>query len=215
MKINLDKYNHIFFDCDGVILDSNKIKTEAFYTIASEFDKNMAIELVKYHESFGGISRHVKFRYFFEELLKRNNFEDDYQYCLDKFSCVTLEKLKESNFTDGIEKFLTLVTDKKLYVVSGGLESDLDEVFKYKKIFGLFEFVGGSPDSKYEIVLRSNLSKYDDCLFIGDAITDFEVAKKFDMDFLFLGKYSDINYKEIPPRKEKNYYFNTFLDLLK
>ena len=30
-------YSHLFFDCDGVILDSNHIKTKSFYEIALNF----------------------------------------------------------------------------------------------------------------------------------------------------------------------------------
>ena len=29
--LKLNQYSHVFFDCDGVILDSNKIKSAVFY----------------------------------------------------------------------------------------------------------------------------------------------------------------------------------------
>ena len=34
---NMNNYSHLFFDCDGVILNSNKIKTDAFYKLALNF----------------------------------------------------------------------------------------------------------------------------------------------------------------------------------
>ena len=37
--INLRKYNSLIFDCDGVILNSNNLKTKAFIKILSKFDK--------------------------------------------------------------------------------------------------------------------------------------------------------------------------------
>jgi len=33
-KIELKQYKTLIFDCDGVILNSNKIKTQAFYDVA-------------------------------------------------------------------------------------------------------------------------------------------------------------------------------------
>ena len=36
MKISLKKIEFVIFDCDGVILDTNKIKTEAFKKTLNE-----------------------------------------------------------------------------------------------------------------------------------------------------------------------------------
>ena len=35
MTIDITQYDTIAFDCDGVILDSNKVKTEAFFNAIS------------------------------------------------------------------------------------------------------------------------------------------------------------------------------------
>ena len=62
-------YSHLFFDCDGVILDSNHIKTKSFYEIALNFGEINAKKLVNFHTSNGGISRYIKLKYFTEEIL--------------------------------------------------------------------------------------------------------------------------------------------------
>ena len=67
-----NSYKTIIFDCDGVILNSNKIKTESFYKVAKKFGEKEAIKLVKFHLSNGGISRYEKFK-FFLEIIKENN----------------------------------------------------------------------------------------------------------------------------------------------
>ena len=36
-KINLLQYQTLIFDCDGVVLNSNKIKTQAFYDVAKVY----------------------------------------------------------------------------------------------------------------------------------------------------------------------------------
>ena len=54
---------HIF-DCDGVITDTNSLKTDAFESIADEFLSKEAKELLlNYHNSNGGKSRWEKFNY--------------------------------------------------------------------------------------------------------------------------------------------------------
>ena len=60
MLIDINKYDCFIFDCDGVILDSNKIKTEAFFSLALPYGKGIAKLLVDYHTQNGGISRYLK-----------------------------------------------------------------------------------------------------------------------------------------------------------
>ena len=66
MKIT--DYKSLIFDCDGVVLNSNKIKTEAFRKIFQPFGLDLANEMVRYHVNHGGISRYKKIDYFLENL---------------------------------------------------------------------------------------------------------------------------------------------------
>jgi beta-phosphoglucomutase-like phosphatase (HAD superfamily) len=43
------RYKTLVFDCDGVILNSNRIKTEAFGQVAMQFGADAAKELVRFH----------------------------------------------------------------------------------------------------------------------------------------------------------------------
>ena len=60
--LDFDAY---IFDCDGVILDSNKIKGNAFKHALKEFPDQCTDEFLKYHYDNGGLSRHLKFKFFF------------------------------------------------------------------------------------------------------------------------------------------------------
>ncbi len=62
----LKSYKNLIFDCDGIILNSNKIKTDAFKEVVSHYGDKVAEELVNFHVMNGGISRYEKFNYFFE-----------------------------------------------------------------------------------------------------------------------------------------------------
>ena len=63
MKFSIKDYETIIFDCDGVILNSNNIKIQAFYETALIYGHDLANELVKYHIENGGISRYQKFEF--------------------------------------------------------------------------------------------------------------------------------------------------------
>ena len=60
---------NIIFDFDGVILNSNHVKTEGFAIVSKRFGKEASNCLVNYHIKNGGISRFNKFNWFVNEKL--------------------------------------------------------------------------------------------------------------------------------------------------
>ena len=76
--IELKKYETIIFDCDGVILNSNFQKIEAYRNAAIEFgaSEQQAQALVDHHIELTGISRHIKFKYFLSEIMHREVSEE-------------------------------------------------------------------------------------------------------------------------------------------
>ena len=62
--IDLQEYEYFFFDCDGVILDSNKLKSSAFAESLVDEPSSLIANFIEYHKKNGGISRYEKFRCF-------------------------------------------------------------------------------------------------------------------------------------------------------
>ena len=149
--IDLKRYKIIIFDCDGVIFDSNDIKTIAFYESVKEFGEEKAGQFVKYHKENGGVSRYKKFDYFFDTILKDNSY--DIKYYTDMFGSIVKKRMLYSQFTDGFIKFIELLPQNVTkYVVSGSDQSELRELLKIKGIDRYFNGIYGSPDTKVEIV---------------------------------------------------------------
>jgi|GEM_PF-7033688 len=71
--MDIKKYKTLVFDCDGVLLNSNKVKTQAFYRAAQQYGDNAAQSLVDYHLKHGGVSRYKKFKFFLENILCNSN----------------------------------------------------------------------------------------------------------------------------------------------
>ena len=187
----LSKYKTILFDCDGVILNSNKIKSDAFYNSVLEFGIDRANRFVEYIEKNGGVSRFEKFEYFKHNILKDPKFEIDillknYKNYIEKklLSCELTPNLKQLRYTTSVANWL---------IVSGGEEKELRNIFKKRKIDNLFDGgIFGSPDSKESIIKREINRKniVPPIIFIGDSKYDYEVSELFCFDFIFVSDWT-------------------------
>lgn len=192
--MEFSKYKTCFFDCDGVLLDSNQLKSEAFYEVALPYGEKNAQALVEYNKRLGGVTRLDKFRYFFEGILEKKTFEKELEDALNNFSALVCKKLRSCSETSGVREFLdSLPGDTKKYVVSGGVQSEIQYVFKQRGLDAYFDGIYGSPDSK-EVIMSSRVKSPDmeyPAVFIGDSRYDYEVASQFNLDFFFMTKYTE------------------------
>ena len=69
--MNLEKYEIIILDCDGVIFDSNHLKLDAFRDALSKFHKDTVDDFIKYFKNNFGTSRHHLIKVFIGEFLKQ------------------------------------------------------------------------------------------------------------------------------------------------
>ena len=194
--IELNKYNTIIFDCDGVILNSNFQKIEAYRNTALAYgaSKLQAEELVAHHVELTGISRYVKFKYFLKEIMSEEITDYSMKKLVDTLNEEVINLLKDCEIASGIEK-LKSQTKKSIWMVaSGGDQEELRFLFKEKNITSYFEGgIYGSPSSKHQIVeekLKSN--SFLPALFLGDSLYDIETAQKFNLDFVFVYGWTDL-----------------------
>jgi len=183
------KRDAIFFDFDGVILDSVDVKTRSFAEMFKVYGEEIERQVVNYHLTHGGISRFEKFRYFYENFLHLSISEDELQGLGEEFSRITFAGVVNSSFIDGALDALATLKEKKIlsFVVSGTPQDELGKIVSIKKISHFFAEVHGSPRTKSEILLdimsRFALTK-EKCLFVGDAMTDYDAASAVGIDFL-------------------------------
>jgi len=202
------QYDVIIFDSDGVILDSNDIKTDAFYQSVKEFGENNAKKFVEYHINHTGNSRYEKFDYFFRNILGRS-IELKNKY-ITKYAELVHDLVTNAPITTGCIDFLDLLDGKEKYVISGTDEKELRSIYRKKELDKYFKAVYGSPSTKIEIIENhiSYLGKK--ILFIGDSLVDYEAAKAFSFDFMFISKYS---HWEPNIQYNINYRLDTFEDI--
>jgi len=204
LKTDLTQYQTLIFDCDGVILNSNKIKTQAFYDVAKDYGHEPAERLRDYHIENGGISRYKKFEFFFANILKRHASDEEIGVSLSKFSILVKQALLDCEVAKNIKELRKKTSNTKWLVVSGGDQAELRYVFKKKNLSDYFDGgIFGSPDDK-NTILRNEINKKNisgSSLFIGDSIYDYQCSKKANIDFIFLSKWSDV-------KNHENYFLN-------
>ena len=193
--INIDKYDFFIFDCDGVILDSNKLKSDAFSEALPDESPDLVEEFVAYHKNNGGISRYEKFKYYFEDMKKQVNAEIEITNALNNFAAIVSEGLLKCNYIPGVVELIGELfnLNKRLFVVSGSDEKELIQVFRKRGIDYYFENIYGSPANKKENTRKvvESLNEGKIGIFFGDSKSDYDASKKFGLDFVFVKGYSE------------------------
>lgn len=192
--MKLDYYRTLVFDCDGVILDSNRVKRDAFYYAALPYGEGPARALVDYHVRNGGISRYVKFEKFLCEMLGCQVTEPAMQELLERFECSSRQGLLECFVAPGLAELKSTYSEQRWMVVSGASQAELNDVFGSRGIDRWFDAgIFGSPDSKDEILAREiasgNLQL--PALFLGDSRYDHVAASRAGLDFVFVAGWTE------------------------
>lgn len=183
--VDLSKYSEVIFDCDGVILDSNKVKSEAFALALLDEDKELVDKFVLYHKKNGGISRFVKFEHFFKVMKGQKDYRRDLQSALDRYSQISFEGLLKCEEIVGVRRVLEQLNNDGIscYVTSGGEQNEVRSVLNVRNFSGYFKDIYGSPDLKEEHLKRIPLRN---ALYFGDSMSDYNAAQHASIDFAYI-----------------------------
>ncbi|MGJ7548727.1 HAD family hydrolase [Pseudomonas alloputida] len=194
-KLDLFSYSTLVFDCDGVVLNSNKVKTQAFYQAALPYGKQAAEALARYHVENGGISRYKKFSYFLEHIIPQQANNDIVDTLLSDYANHVQEGLLSCEISPALFNLREQTAHANWLIVSGGDQNELRSIFKQRNIADMFDGgIFGSPDAKEEILEREErkLNIKPNSLFLGDSKYDYQAAKSANMDFTFISAWSEV-----------------------
>jgi HAD superfamily hydrolase (TIGR01549 family) len=178
----------IFWDFDGVLMDSNAVRDLGFERVLAEFPKDQVNKLLAFHQSNGGLSRYVKFRYFFEDIRKVQITDDEILLWAEQFSLIMKELLVNPELL--IDETLNFVKKNQgkytMHITSGSDQDELRFLCKSLMIDDLFTSIHGSPKPKKEWV-KELIEMYGynklECVLIGDSINDREAALQNNIQF--------------------------------
>lgn len=201
--IDIKKYKTFVFDCDGVVLDSNVVKTEAYFRVAKQLGANdaQAQALVDYHVKLGGISRYHKFEWYLREVLHEPVTDTALQALLDGFAKELEIGLMACEIAKGLAELRARTAGANWLILSGGDQEEIRTLFAKRtaesnetleSLFdgGLF----GSPDNK-DTVLAREMEKGNihlPALFIGDSKYDHEASTGAGLDFVFVSDWTEV-----------------------
>jgi phosphoglycolate phosphatase-like HAD superfamily hydrolase len=187
-------YHSAVFDCDGVILDSNDLKTSAFRTALAGESPNLIDKFIEYHQSHGGISRYVKFDHFFRVMKGAADHASETKRALQLYAEICRKGLLECALIPGIA--VTLPHMRSLgvdcYVVSGGDQEEVRAALTERGLSQYFAGIYGSPRSKMEHLgdlAKAGLRK--PTVYFGDAESDCKAANQYGLDFIYIAGRSE------------------------
>lgn len=196
---DLNNYQNILWDFDGVLMDSMPVRNRGFEIVLSGFPKEEVKDLMDFHLKNGGLSRYVKFRYFFENIRNEEVTEDEIKNWAWKFSDVMRKELINENLliTETVEFVKRNHETFNMHIVSGSDQEELRFICEQLNLKPYFKSVNGSPTPKKELVaelMKSNKYRKEKTVLIGDSINDFDAAKINEIEFM---GYNNANLKSL------------------
>jgi phosphoglycolate phosphatase-like HAD superfamily hydrolase len=194
MSVDIKSYQSIVFDCDGVVLNSNHVKTDAFRSVGISFGQKAVDALVRYHVLNGGISRYKKLEYFLNEIVDKKDVRSLHDL-LESFGKTVELGLLNCEVAPSLSKLRALTPGATWMIVSGGDQSELRTIFQRRELSVMFDGgIYGSPEPKDVILSRLKRNKLLQLpgLYLGDSIYDYEVATGASLDFIFVSGWSEV-----------------------
>jgi len=192
---------NILFDFDGVILDSMPIRDYGFKKIFEYFDDALVSQLLNYHNENGGLSRYVKIKYFYNEILDKEILEEEIDDYASNFSKIMKKELVNKKYliVDTLEFIKNNFKKYNLHIVSGSDERELQYLCKKLEIDVYFQSINGSPIEKNKLVksvLLDNEYLAKETILIGDSINDYVASEVNGIGFYGFNNTSLINISE-------------------
>lgn len=170
----------LFFDFDGVIIDSLPVREKGFREILRDYAKDHVDQLIAYHDHNGGLSRFVKIRYFYEKILGESIQDERVQQLAQEFSDIMRRELTNKDYLIAeTVAFIKQNASKPLYIVSGSEQNELRFLCEQLGVEQYFQGIYGSPTPKIDLVrtiLEENAYTPERCILIGDSINDYDAA---------------------------------------
>ncbi len=175
------KYSAFFFDFDGVLADSVDVKTRAFAKLFESYGQDFVSRVVDHHRKNGGMTRIDKFHHYYREFLGKPLGEDELKRLCGDFSRLVVDEVAAAPEIPGSEDFLKQWYQKlPCFIVSATPDEEILKIISQRGLETYFREILGSSRSKLENV-EFILEKYGlnpvECLFFGDAESDYRAAK--------------------------------------
>ena len=179
----------ITWDFDGVIILSDGVREKGFRQVLAEYSPDDVEKLLKFHRANGGLSRYVKIRYFFENIIKESIQEQRVQGIANRFSAIMRKELIDPMLLnpEWVQTIDHLASKYSHHIVSGSDGEELKYLCKGLGINHYFKSIYGSPSPKGDLikkVMNEGCYGRDNMVMVGDSINDYDAAKETGIGFI-------------------------------
>jgi HAD superfamily hydrolase (TIGR01549 family) len=203
----------IFFDFDGVILNSMPIRDYGFRKIFETYPKEKVDNLISYHQHNAGLSRFHKIKFFYNKILEQDITDRKINEYANIFSKIMRSELINKKYI--ISETVEFIKKNKnkdilMHIVSGSEQNELRFLCRELCIESYFSTIEGSPTHKNSLVsniISKNKYNIKECILIGDSINDYEAASVNNI------KFYGCNNEDL--RNVAFYYINNFKEMNK
>lgn len=177
----------LFFDFDGVVLESVDAKTQSFAELFQDYPEHVN-DIVRYHIENTGVSRFDKFRHFFTNIIKEELTDTLFQQLCNRFGELALGKVLDSPYVFGAREFFERHSkDYDCYIISATPHGEMRYITDRLKLTPYFKKVCGAPKKKgqwvAEIMSERGIS-CENAVFIGDSRSDHRAAVENGIGFI-------------------------------
>lgn len=184
----LGTFQIILWDFDGVIIDSVPIRDAGYWHVLKNYPGKQVKQLIEFQQKNGGLSRYVKFRYFYEEILGKEISDDKVNDFAREYSDFMVKNLTNPDLLirDTMGFIQSNYKNFSMHIVSGSDQNELRYLCNYLNIDHFFKSIHGSPTPKItwvEKILKHNNYYTNQVVLIGDSNNDYEAAVNNNISF--------------------------------
>lgn len=187
VKASLSTARIIFWDFDGVIKDSNNIKSDAFYRLFAGFGNTLASRIRAHHEVNTGQSRYEKIPIYLGwcDIEPDENLVAQYAR---RFAELVCDGVIESDWVPGVVDYIRANRHtKKMFLLTATPHTEIKYILQRLGIEECFAAVFGYPTDKRDgmkSVLINQGCPPGYAVMVGDSIDDFRAAEAIDVPFI-------------------------------
>ena len=191
----------IILDFDGVVVESNTLKTQTFEKVFGRFPE-YAAEMLRFHTANISVSRYKKFDHLLE-LLGRKHDQVLREDIAADFSTRMIEEMVTVPLVVGALAFLQIFSEQlPVYLASVTPETELRYILDQRNLAKWFTGIYGCPPwtkpaAIADVLQRENLTA-SDALLIGDSAGDQSAAIMTGVSFL--ARNSGLQFEEPYPQ---------------
>ena len=178
----------LLLDFDGVIVDSVKLKVDAYLTIYAGESPDKLAAVLDYQRRHAGETRRVKFRHFEAALFGRPATHESIEALSREYTRLVHDAVLQCALIHGAGEFLDAARGAAtMHVVSGTPHEELTDIVLQRGLAPYFASLHGAPATKpaafRELATAAGVRR-EHMLAIGDGTTEFDAAAAIGIPFL-------------------------------